>query len=271
MKAALRSAPVSDTGAPAASILTVERGLQVLRAFRSSRAPVSNAELVRRTGLSKATVSRLTTTLVQLGHLQHVQGGREFELATGPLSIGHAFIEASPLLRRVEPFMQELADRLNLSVALAVGDQLDMLYIAYRISHRIATLRLGIGSLLPMGSTSIGRAWLWGLEPALQRSYLGALKRQSGTQWPAMDQGIGEGFAELESSGVCSVMSGFHRDAYGIAVPVRVGVQRIPMALSCGAADMDPNLAAARKRIAPELRTASVQLEKLLQDIDGLP
>lgn len=271
MKLVMQGAAVGDRGATPVSILTVERGLQVLRAFRSSRAPVSNAELVRRTGLSKATVSRLTTTLVQLGHLQHVQGGREFELATGPLSIGHSFIEASPLLRRVEPFMQELADRLNLSVALAVGDQLDMLYIAYRISHRIATLRLGVGSLLPMGSTSIGRAWMWGLEPALQKSHLAALKRQAGAQWSVMDLGIREGFSELESSGVCSVMSGFHRDAYGIATPVRVGFQRIPMALSCGAADMDPNLAAARKRIAPELRKAAVQLEKLLGDIDGLP
>jgi len=38
--------------------MTVERGLDVLRAFRAERAPLSNAELVRRTGLSKATVSR---------------------------------------------------------------------------------------------------------------------------------------------------------------------------------------------------------------------
>ena len=51
--------------------------------------------------------------------------------------------------------MQELADRLNGSVALAIGDHLEMLYIGYRISHRIATLRLGVGSLLPMGTTSI--------------------------------------------------------------------------------------------------------------------
>lgn len=38
--------------------LTVERGLEVLHASRAARAPLSNAELVRRTGLPKATVSR---------------------------------------------------------------------------------------------------------------------------------------------------------------------------------------------------------------------
>ena len=35
--------------------------------FRAARAPLSNAELVRRTGLPKATVSRLTTTLISIG------------------------------------------------------------------------------------------------------------------------------------------------------------------------------------------------------------
>ena len=75
-----------------ASVLTVTRGLQVLRAFRSDRTPVSNAELVRRTGLSKSTVSRLTSTLLQLGFLRRVPGGREFALATGALAMGHAFV-----------------------------------------------------------------------------------------------------------------------------------------------------------------------------------
>jgi hypothetical protein len=32
---------------------------------------------------------------------------------------------------------------------------------------------------------------------------------------------------------------------------VHIGVQRVPMALSCGAADLMPNLATARKRMAP--------------------
>src|SRR4051794_20577612 len=105
-----------------AALLTVERGMQVLRAFRCHRACLSNAELVRRTGLPKSTVSRLTSTLLQVGFLRHVPGGREFELATGSLTMGHAFVSSSELLHRADPLLQELAERLDLSVALAVGD-----------------------------------------------------------------------------------------------------------------------------------------------------
>ena len=86
-----------------------------------------------------------------------------------------------------------------------------------------------------------------------------------------MEQNIRESFAELESTGVCSMFGGFQRDAYDIALPVRVGFQQVLMALSCSAADMEPNFAEARKRIGPELRTAAVQVERLLADLGGQP
>lgn len=264
-------AATATPAAAAAAMLTVQRGLEVLRAFRSERMPLSHTELVRRTGLPKATVSRLTTTLTQVGFLRHVPGGRHFELSTGPLSIGHAFIEASPMLQKAGPFMQDLADRLDVSVALAIGNQLEMLYVAYRIGKRIATLRLGVGSLLPMGVTAIGRAYLWGLPLPEQRQHIAALRRAAGSQGAAMEHGIRQGFAELESTGTCFAVGGYQRDAYGIALPVCVGRQRIPMAFSCGAVDVEPHLAAARKRIAPELKKAAPQLERLLADVEGWP
>lgn len=260
-----------STAASGTTLLTVERGLQVLRAFRSDRAPLTNAELVRRTGLSKATVSRLTSTLLQLGFLRHVAGGREFELAAAPLGIGHAYLASSALLRIANPFLQALADRLNVSVALAVGEGQEMLYLGYRASERVATLRLGVGSVLPMGTTAIGHAYLWGLPPPERRDLLAELKRTAGERATALEQGIRASFAELETTGTCGVLGGYQRDAYGVALPVVVGRQRTVMGLSCGRADVRPDLAAERKRIAPVLKKAALEFEALLADFDGQP
>lgn len=254
-------------GAP--PLQTVERGIQVLRAFRSDRAPVGNAELVRRTGLSKATVSRLTSTLVQVGFLRQVPGGREFQLAAGALGMGHAFVTASHLHARITPFMQALADRLGVSVALGMRDGLDMLYLAYRVSPHVATLRLGLGSVLPMATTAIGRAYLFGLAPAERQPLLGALRRGLGNAWPEIEAGIQDSFRELETTGTCALLGAFQRGAYAVACPVRVGLLRQPMALSCGKAVIGPNLATERKRIAPVLREAAADLEALVADLDG--
>ena len=252
-----------------ATVLTVRRGMQVLRAFRSERAPLSNAELVRRTGLSKATVSRLTSTLLYLGFLRHVPGGREFELAAAPVGIGHAYLARCDLLRLANPFLQELADDLNVSVALSIRDDLEMLYVGYRVSHKVRTLRLGVGSLLPLGTTSIGRAYLWGLPEEEREGLLAQLRANAGSGAPSLMRSIQQSFDELKRIGICSVLSGYQRDAYGVALPVVVGQKRILMSMSCGKANVQPNLAEESKRIAPVLRGAAERFQDLLADFDG--
>jgi DNA-binding IclR family transcriptional regulator len=264
------TAAVQERGG-ALTILTVSRGLMVLRAFRSDRAPVSNSELVRRTGLSKATVSRLTSTLLQLGFLRQVPGGRQFELGAGALAMGHALVATSELVRATEPLMQDLADRTGMSVALAVPDDLDMLYVGYRLSQRVATLRLGIGSVLPMATTSIGHAYLWGLTVQERNRQLARLKAAAGGNARAVLRGVEESFAELAAGGACGVLGGYQRDAYGVAAPVRIGRQKQVMGLSCGKADVQPDLAAERRRIAPLLTRAAARMEELLADFDGQP
>ncbi len=216
---------------------------------------------MRRTSLSKATVSRLTSTLLQLGFLRRATDGRAFEVGARPLGVGHAFVATSELLREAQPFLQALADRLGVSVALAIGDGVDMLYVAYRASQRVATLRLGVGSVLPMGTTSIGHAYLWALPPRQQRSLIAELKRRAGSRAAALDSGIRESFEELDETGTCGVLGGFQRDAYGVALPVFVGRERVLMGLSCGKAEVQPDLATQRKRIAPVLKEAAAQFE----------
>ncbi|MGE4242812.1 IclR family transcriptional regulator [Ramlibacter sp.] len=254
-----------------ARILTVSRGMEVLRAFRAERVPLTNAELVRRTGLAKATVSRLTTTLMQLGFLRHLPGSREFELAAGPLAIGNALVASSALLKAAEAPLQELADRLGMGIALGVPEGDDMLYIAYRASTRVVALRLGVGALLPMGTTAIGHAWLWALPPAQREARIAALAAAAGERSGAVRQSIATSFDELESTGTCAVLGQFQRDAYGIALPVRIGRDRVLMGLNAGKADMQPDVAAEHRRVTPALRAAAAQLEQTLANFDSRP
>ncbi|MGE8046895.1 IclR family transcriptional regulator [Pseudomonas monteilii] len=251
------------------ALLTVSRGLQVLRAFRGERTPLSNTEIVARTGLPKSTVSRLTTTLMFSGFLQHASGGRQFELGTGALGIGQAFLESSPLVQRAQPFMQALADRLNLSVALAMPDQLEMLYITYCSGRNIATLRLGVGSMLPMATTAIGRGYLWGLPVQEREALIARMAQHMGPGFVKVRADIDASFAEMADSGCCLVVGGYQRDTYGIGCPVRVGRQRTVMGLNCGAAVLDADFEKVRSTMSKALMEAAPELEYLLQDLEG--
>ena len=59
---------------------TLAHGLSVLQAFRHGEPALSNRELADRTGLSKATISRLTTTLMQRGLLRYDASLRRYRL-----------------------------------------------------------------------------------------------------------------------------------------------------------------------------------------------
>ncbi|MDZ3992274.1 IclR family transcriptional regulator [Pseudomonas sp. Teo4] len=251
------------------ALLTVSRGLQVLRAFRGERAPLSNAEIVARTGLPKSTVSRLTTTLMFSGFLQHASGGRQFELSTGPLGIGQAFLESSALVQRAQPFMQALADRLNVSVALAMPDQLEMLYITYCSGRNIATLRLGVGSMLPMATTAIGRGYLWGLPADQREALIERMALYMGPGFAKVREDIDASFGELADTGCCLVVGGYQRDTYGIGCPIKVGRQGTVMGLNCGAAVVGADFAKVRSTMGKALLEAAPELEQLLQDLEG--
>jgi len=250
-------------------LMTVERGLEVLRAFRSNRTPLTNAELVRRTGLSKATVSRLTSTLLHVGFLRMVPGGRAFELSIGALGIGHAYLATNELLQAAQPLLQELADRLDVSVALGIQDGIDMLYVGYRVSRRVATLRLGVGSVLPMSTTSIGRAYLWGLPQNEQQILIEEHKRRAGPQGDELEHSIRASFKELESTGTCAVLGGFQRDTFGVALPIRINRQGILIGMSCGKADVDLDLQSERERIAPALKETAALLQAQLANFES--
>lgn len=252
--------------------LALERGLQLLRAFRAERAPLTNADLVRRTGFSRSSVSRLTATLLHLGYLRRVAGGPEFELAPAGFGIGFAYAKTNPVTQRVHPLLQRLADRLHVSVALAVPDGLDMLYIAYRTSAQIGTLRLDVGSLLPMGRTAIGRAWLWGLPPQQRERYVAAILEAAGSDAPQIRQRLDGAFADLDASGVCMAVSEYQRNAYGLALPIRVGRAGTLMAMSCGGVGLAlDDVGVLYQRMKPALKDAAREATALLCDLDAEP
>jgi DNA-binding IclR family transcriptional regulator len=206
---------------------------------------------------------------LHLGFLRHVPGGRAFELGAASAGIGHAYIAGSELLRIANPFLQDLADEIDVSVALSVRDGLEMLYVGYRASHKVGTLRLGVGSLLPMGTTSIGRAYLWGLPEDEREGLFEKLRCDAGESAADLMRGIQQSFDELRRTGICSVLAGYQRDAYGIALPVVLGRKRIVMSMSCGRAQVQPDLAVERKLIAPVLLKAAERFQELLADFDG--
>ena len=183
---------------------SLERGLAILRAFRPGSTLLGNGELAERSGLPRATVSRLTQTLVQAGFLQHDAAARAYRLAAPVLSLAYAMRQGSEILRAALPLMRETAENQRINVGLAVADGEEMVYLESVRRHRGSAFRhVTAGSRIPMELTSLGRAHLATLPKAELERMLALLATRRGAQWPALHKEIRAGIAAVQRQGWC--------------------------------------------------------------------
>lgn len=137
---------------------TLAHGLSVLQAFRHGEPALSNRELSDRTGLSKATISRLTTTLMQRGLLRYDAGLRRYRLGTAVLSLSYPLLASIKVRQLARPLMKRLADAAGGSASLGMHHGLSMVYVETCRGHDAVSFRPDIGALLPLLPSAMGRA-----------------------------------------------------------------------------------------------------------------
>lgn len=144
----------------------------ILRCFAADDHALSLAEIVRRTGLHKATVHRLAGELVGVRLLDRTAGG--YRLAAGLFELGmRASVERS-LLELAMPFLQDLYERTHETVHLGVLDGHEVMYVAKIGGHRQAVAPSRTGGRMPVHCTAIGKALLAHAGPVLRRAVLSA-------------------------------------------------------------------------------------------------
>ncbi|MFD8012858.1 helix-turn-helix domain-containing protein, partial [Streptomyces sp. NPDC059762] len=93
----------------------LERGLAVVRAVVDGGGRRGLGEVARATGLARATVDRVATTLTVLGVLR--AEGRDLLLAPGAAELGNAYLDFCGLPARLGPHAAALAEELDAPVS----------------------------------------------------------------------------------------------------------------------------------------------------------
>jgi len=239
-------------------VTALARGLEILRCFRSGDRYLGNQDLVKRTGLPKATISRLTYTLTRLGYLSYAEKLGKYHLATGVLSLGYSLLSNMDVRQIARPFMQQLADYSQASVALGARDRLSMVYTENCRSSATVTLRLDVGSRIPIAGTAMGRALLCGL-PEQERNYLlDLIRKKSPSEWRDTKAGVERARREYEERGYCSSVGEWQKDVNAVGVPITIGNGAGLLAFNCGG----PAFQLRRHMLEDDLGPRLVQLVK---------
>ena len=146
--------PVLDGPAPAEAVAPLMRGIAVLRQLTEAGGTLSLSGLERATGLARSTVDRITATLARMGYVR--LDGRDAVLTPRLMELGNAYLAALRLPALLAAHADALADELDESVSLAVGDRDGIRFIHQATRRRAMSLSFRIGDLLPAERTAPG-------------------------------------------------------------------------------------------------------------------
>ena len=203
-------------------VTALARGLELLRCYGDNEVALSNSDFSERTGLPRATISRLTYTLCALGYLVADTRVGTYRLSGGVLELGYGVLSGMDLVDRAEHEMAALRDGPNSYITVALGEQhrLEVVYLVTKRSYEEVSLTIRVGSRLPIFHSAIGRAILVGMEEA-DRERVFALARQESPERERDGRAqLAEALAEYEAKGFVSAYGTWRKDVNGIAVPV---------------------------------------------------
>lgn len=200
------------------------RGIALLRCFSSRNQQLSRKELMERTGLPKATVSRLTQTLSELGLLRPGASGA-FVLGPDMLSFIPAVLGRFSLRQVARTAMQELADHAHAQVTIAAGTGTALLFAEICQGQGCKVFRPDLGTRLSLSRTASGRAYLLAEQPHIRDRLLRRLAEN--TAPAVLAEHLAETRRDLMRRGFAHNIGGMHPDIMGVAIPVRAPAGQI--------------------------------------------
>lgn len=212
--------------------MNLSRGLQMLRAFTVDDTSLSHRDLCARSGLPKATVSRLIYTLTMLGYLTRTPDQR-YTLGAGVLLLGYPMLAGMKIRQIARPWLEQLARETGGSANLGMRDRLDVVYVDSSRADRSNATAPDIGSTRPLLLCAIGRALLIGSPQREQTAILNRLRVADPERYKVerlLWERDRDGFARR---GWCWSVGDWRPEIQAVAMPIRQTLHPEPVALNC--------------------------------------
>jgi IclR family pca regulon transcriptional regulator len=260
-------APGPDIPPPPASdpnyMMSLARGLSVIRALGNGQGRRSVAHLATQTGLSRPAVRRCLHTLSVLGYATGTNG--TYDLTPAILALGYAYVGSTALIRIGQPVLERVAEQLHESSSMAQLDRHDVVYVARAAMQRILSIGLAVGTRLPAASTSMGRVLVANLDEPVRARYLATVKLVAHTSRTITDRAALR--AELDrvrTEGYAIVDQEFEVGLRSVAVPVRGPGDQVVAAINVGVQASRATAKTLQREFLPVLRDAAADIQRAL-------
>ena len=201
------------------TVQSIDRAFAVLRSLTGGPAGVT--QLAEQVELPKSTVSRLLSTLEELGVVEQVIAGGNYRIGPGLIEIATAVMPGRSLVAAARPHLVELARRTGEAAGLSVPDGRMVHYVDQADSDNQVQVRDWTGERIVMHAVSSGLVFLAWAEPSFVDAYLrGPL--QAFTSRTITDPAtLRRRLAEIHEVGYAWIYEEFADGANSVAAPIR--------------------------------------------------
>ncbi len=149
------------------TVQSIERAFNVLRSLASGPAGVT--DIADRVGLPKSTVSRLLSTLEELGAVEQVSAGGEYRVGWTMIELAAAARPGRSLISLARPHLAELSRLTGEAAGISIPDGDDMLYLDQMTPDSELQVRDWTGHRIPMYAVPSGHVVLAADDAAAKR------------------------------------------------------------------------------------------------------
>jgi len=250
-------------------MLSLARGLSVIRAFADGDSRLSIADVARRARLSRASARRCLYTLQVLGYATAVEGG--YELTPAILALGYSYLTSTPIARVAQPILERVSDELHESSSLAVLDGEEIVYVARAATKRILSIGLNVGSRLSAPSTSMGRVLLANADPAVRAAFFARVRLVAHTPRTIVEpQDLAAELDRVRIAGYSLIDQELELGLRSIAVPVRRRDGAVVAAVNAGVQVARADRQALVREFLPVLERAAAEISLAISPRHGL-
>lgn len=240
------------------------KGLRVIEAFGAEHPRLSIAEVAARAGLDRATARRCLLTLTELGYADY--DGKFFTLTARILRLGMGALAGMPLAQMVQPWLDQLSEKVGQSASLAILDETEIVYLARAAQQRVMSIGLMPGSRLPAHCTSMGRVLLAALPEGEARGLVERADLTPRTPRALTDPGeIMDRIAEVRRQGFAVIDQEVELGLIAIAVPIENAHGHVVAALNIGMSAAHGSPESMAETFLPHLAQVQGGLRRILR------
>jgi IclR family pca regulon transcriptional regulator len=252
--------PLAGAGAERTEyVQSLERGINVIKAFGENTPRLTLAEVAKSTGLARGAARRFLMTLQKLGYVD--TDGKYFFLRPSTLEIGYAYLSSLPWWKGAQRVAEELSRDLGISVAVGVLEKDTVVYVAYGLPDRFAISGRTVGTRLPAYASAIGRVLLAHANTSQLNQYFTSAHLQQLTPATVTDvERFKAALQDVEHNGFALVDQELQLGLKTLAVPVHNRAGNVVAAMGIDLSSLPGSVESLMQSALPQLRRASARV-----------